>query len=228
MNLFEKVLNKIKSYYVNYKVFPKDIARKLPLYISYKTKCIGLRKGCIIIDSDNIYNGIIQFGIKSTDGMHNTDESYLCFGQQGICQFKGKADFSKGISLNVVQEGKLTIGKGFFCNASFMIRCRHEIEIGNDNMWGWNVVLMDGDGHPIRNEQGKIINYDCPIHIGNNVWIGSYSRIMKGAYIKDGCIVGLGSTVTSENQHDNSIFVGTPAVEKKMDVHWDRGEFPFE
>lgn len=58
-------------------------------------------------------------------------------------------------------------------------------------MWGWNVVLMDGDGHPIRNEEGKIINYDRPIHI-------------------------------------NSIIVGTPAVEKKMDVHWDRGEFPLE
>ena len=95
MNLYEKVLNKLKSYYVNYKVFPKDIARKLPLYISYKTKCTGLRKGCIIIDSDNIYNGMIRFGVKSTVGMHNTDKSYLSFGPQGTCTFKEHADLSR-------------------------------------------------------------------------------------------------------------------------------------
>ena len=226
MNILEKVLNKFKSYYVNYKVFPRNIAKKMPLYVSYKTKCTGLRKGCIIIDSKNIYNGMIQFGIKSSDGIHNTDVSYLCFAKNGICTFKGRADFSKGFSLNVVQNGKLTIGEGFFSNAASMIRCRHCITIGSDNMWGWNVVLMDGDGHPIRNKDGEIVNNDCPIYIGNNVWLGSYSRIMKGADIKDGCTVGLGSLVTSENIHENSIIVGVPAVEKRHEMFWDRGEFP--
>lgn len=99
-----------------------------------------------------------------------------------------------------------------------------------------NGVLSEARNFGIDSAKGEYICFvdsDDFVHkqyleIGNNVWLGAYSRIMKGAYIKDGCIVGLGSTVTSENQHDNSIIVGTPAVEKKMDVHWDRGEFPFE
>lgn len=228
MNLRERILNKCKSMYVNYKVFPKEIAKKQPLYISYQTKCMGLRQGCIELRSKNIYPGMIQFGIKASVGLHGSEQSYLTFSPEAKLIFYGKADLSKGISLNVYESGLMEIGDNLFANGVCMIRCRHHVTVGDNNMWGWNVMVMDGDGHPIRNEDGQIMNHDRPISIGNNVWLGAYSKVLKGANIKDGCIVGLGSTVTGRNEHENSVLVGTPARECKNNVSWDRGEFPKE
>ncbi|MGK9369486.1 hypothetical protein ACSSWA_11350 [Melioribacter sp. Ez-97] len=37
------------------------------------------------------------------------------------------------------------------------------------------------------------MNEDKPIQIGNHVWIGCWSVLLKGTYIADGCIVGAGS-----------------------------------
>ena len=146
--LIVKVLNAIKSYYVNYKVFPKEIARKRPIYISYKVKCSGLYKGAIEINSNNIYKGMIQIANKSSIGIKGSEFSYLNIVGSGKIVFEGSADFCKGISLNVFDNSVLKIGNNLFCNGGCTIRCRKKISIGSDNMWGWNVCMMDGDGHP--------------------------------------------------------------------------------
>lgn len=224
--LIVKVLNAIKSYYVNYKVFPKEIARKRPIYISYKVKCSGLYKGAIEINSNNIYKGMIQIANKSSIGIKGSEFSYLNIVGSGKIVFEGSADFCKGISLNVFDNSVLKIGNNLFCNGGCTIRCRKKISIGSDNMWGWNVCMMDGDGHPIYNSDMEITNWDKEIVIGNKVWLGAESKILKGSNIKDGCVVGFGSVVTGANDHENAILVGCPTRERKNSITWDRGEFP--
>ena len=77
----EKIRNLLIWIYsipINYKVFPKEIARKLPLRISYKTKCKGLYRGCIEIKCNNIYKGMIQFGMpQGSFGMDMDAPSWL-------------------------------------------------------------------------------------------------------------------------------------------------------
>ena len=85
---------------------------------------------------------------------------------------------------------------------------------------------MDGDGHPIYNSDMEITNWDKEIIVGNKVWLGAESKILKGANIKDGCVVGFGSVVTGSNDNENAILVGSPARERKNSITWDRGEFP--
>ena len=49
-----------------------------------------------------------------------------------------------------------------------------------------------------------------PIHVGDDVWIGSYVGLLPNSGIGDGSIIGAQSLVTSYIQ-SNSIAIGTPA-----------------
>ena len=64
---------------------------------------------------------------------------------------------------------------------------------------------MDDDGHTFRNhKQVKAIT------IGNNVWIGANSIILKGVNLGDNVVVGTGSVVT-KSFPNNSVIAGVPA-----------------
>lgn len=226
MNIFERILNKIVSYRINYKVFPKHIAKQMPIYTSYNVKYEGLYKGCIELDSNNIYKGMIQIGFpRIAPGLKNgSNKSLITFVDGGKIVFGGKADLSQGISISVFRNATLTIGEGIYTNGYCSILCKEEITIGKNNKWGWNVFLVDGDGHPIWNSEKKLVNENRPIKIGDDVWLGAYTKVLKGSEVRNGCIVGLGSIVTSKNENEKAIIVGNPANEIKKGFSWSREE----
>ncbi|GHV72139.1 hypothetical protein AGMMS49928_28010 [Spirochaetia bacterium] len=79
---------------------------------------------------------------------------------------------------------------------------------------------MDTDFHKILDKNNNIINVPQEIIIGNNVWIGCRSLILKGARIKDGSIIGANSTVVNELENENSIYVGNPTKCIRKDITW--------
>ena len=97
------------------------------------------------------------------------------------------------------------------------ICCVNEIQIGNNVNLGTGSKIYDTDFHPLdylerRKNPGfdldKISN--APIIIGNDVWIGSNSIILKGVTLGDRVIVGAGSIVTKSFPAD-CIIAGNPA-----------------
>ncbi len=226
MNIVDRVLNKIVSYRINNKIFTKDIARKMPIYSSWHVKWSGVKKGCIRLETDEIYPGMLQIGFdRIATGLLGGKTSSVVIEGNGCIVFKGKADLSQGISIRVTDNAIISIGSGIYTNGYCSIRCRKNISIGKDNMWGWNVLVMDTDGHPIYDSQNNVINENKPIEIGDNVWIGAESRVLKGAVVPDGCIVGMGSVVTRKEKSMNAILVGTPAKVVKENISWYRGDF---
>ena len=227
MTVLDRILNKIASYRINHIIFPKDIAKKMPIYCSWHVEWQGIQKGSIEIHSDNIYKGMIQIGhdriAKSLIGIN---KSCINLENSGKLIFNGPADLSQGISIYSHDNAVLTFGSNIYSNGYCSIFCRKKIAIGNDNMWGWNVTIMDNDGHPIYNPDNEVINNPREITIGNNVWLGSDTNIMKGSHIPDGCIVGKGSTVTRKETKTNSILAGCPAKVVKENISWSRGGFP--
>lgn len=85
-----------------------------------------------------------------------------------------------------------------------------EIFIGDNCMIGPGVSIATAV-HPISpNLRKHKLQYNEPVHIGNNVWIGAGAIIVPGVSIGDNSIIGAGSVVT-KNVDSNCIMVGNPA-----------------
>ncbi|GGW40864.1 acyltransferase [Arenibacter certesii] len=97
-----------------------------------------------------------------------------------------------------------------------------KIIIGEDCMFSSHIEFRTGDSHSILdNTTRQRINYAENIQIGNHVWIGAHSIILKGVTIGNNCIIGTSSLVTN-NIPDNSIGAGVPAKVVKNNIDWVR------
>ena len=83
------------------------------------------------------------------------------------------------------------------------------IYVGDHTMFGPNVTVATA-GHPILPElRTQGYQYNAPVRIGQNCWIGAGSVIVPGITIGDNVVVGAGSVVT-KNLPDNVVAVGNP------------------
>lgn len=100
-------------------------------------------------------------------------------------------------------------GNGVYANFNLTMVDDCDIFVGNNVMFGPNVTVSAGT-HPIHPElRSKQAQYNIPIHIGNNVWIGANSVILTGVNIGDNSVIGAGSIVTKDIP-SNVIAVGNP------------------
>lgn len=116
------------------------------------------------------------------------------------------------ITFDVKHKGKLIIGNNTNLTQDIVISALEKVEFGNDVLIAENVSIRDGD-HLF--ELGKNINQQKlskeSINIGNDVWIGAGTRILKGSKIENGCIIGANSVVISKTiTVANNIYVGCP------------------
>jgi acetyltransferase-like isoleucine patch superfamily enzyme len=120
-----------------------------------------------------------------------------------------------GCSISVNAGGRLVVGSGYASN-NVTIDCFDRVVIGQGVAISKGVTIRDSDSHAIngKNEVSR------PIKIGNHVWIGLNSTILKGVSIGDGAVVAAGAVVTRDVPA-NSLVDGVPAKVLKSDVTWD-------
>ncbi|EGU41467.1 galactoside O-acetyltransferase, partial [Vibrio ichthyoenteri ATCC 700023] len=83
------------------------------------------------------------------------------------------------------------------------------ITIGHHVMIGPNVTLTTA-GHPIDPTIRKhIAQFNVPIFIGDNVWIGANVVVLPGVSIGENSVIGAGSVVTKDVPA-NVVAVGNP------------------
>ena len=101
-----------------------------------------------------------------------------------------------GSRLAVRKNGVLKIGDNFYMNTGCLISAHESITIGNDVEFGPGVLVYDQD-HDFRVESGLRAKKfkTAPVTIGNNVWIGANTIILRGTIIGDNCVIGAGSIV---------------------------------
>jgi acetyltransferase-like isoleucine patch superfamily enzyme len=87
-----------------------------------------------------------------------------------------------------------------------------KISIGNECLFGADVMVCDTDFHPIepigRRYSSEGVR-SAPVHIGSNVFLGARSVVLKGVSIGDNSVIGAGSMVVS-NIPSNVIAAGNP------------------
>ena len=115
------------------------------------------------------------------------------------------------------------IDEDFSCGgAHIVVDYGTKLTIGKDCMFSTSIAIRTTDGHVIYDNKNKKVISPKNVTIGNHVWIGADSKIMKGSVIPDGCIVGMNSTVTKAFTQKNSTIVGTPARVAKENISWIR------
>ena len=125
----------------------------------------------------------------------------------------------RGAKIVVHEGGELQIGEDTYINELARVHCKKRIVIGKNCAIAWNTNILDTDLHYIYDESGKQMNTEKDIHIGNDVWIGANSTILKGTYIEDNCIIAAHSIAKGE-LHSNYIYGGNPIKQLKPFTYW--------
>ena len=104
------------------------------------------------------------------------------------------------------------VGKNVIFNFNVCLVDDADIFIGDDCLIGPGCHIITAQ-HPIsprlRKGEDKL-QYNKPIHLGNNVWLGAGVIVLPGVTIGDNSIVAAGSVVT-HSVGSNVIVAGTPA-----------------
>lgn len=142
------------------------------------------------------------------------------------------ARFGKGGNINhmivtYMNNAVLTVGEGLTCVGCRI--CLHDeaynrVEIGDDCMFSYDIVLWPSDGHALYDAQSqKIINKPQKgIKIGSHVWLGRAVSVLKDVEIADNVTVGACSLVNKSIEESNVVAAGVPAKIVKHHVNWKR------
>jgi len=140
----------------------------------------------------------------------NNGNNYNRIGRQQPCFF-------------TVRSGAvLTIGNNTGFSGTAIV-CSNSVNIGNNVKIGGNTVIYDTDFHSLDKltradkSQDAANTKTAPVIIGNDVFIGAHSTILKGVTIGDAAIIGAGSVV-AKSIPAHEIWAGNPArFIKKID-----------
>lgn len=105
--------------------------------------------------------------------------------------------------------GHVHFGNNIYANFNLTLVDDTHIYVGDYTMFGPNVIVATA-GHPIvPTLREKGYQFNMPIHIGKNCWIGAGVIILPGINIGDNVVVGAGSVVTKDIP-SNVVAFGNP------------------
>ena len=100
-------------------------------------------------------------------------------------------------------------GKFVYANFGLTMVDDTHIYVGDNTMFGPHVTLATA-GHPIHPElRRKAMQYNMPVRIGSNCWLGAGVVVLPGVTIGDNSVIGAGSVVTKDIPA-NVVAVGNP------------------
>ena len=110
-------------------------------------------------------------------------------------------------------------GKDVYANFNLTLVDDTHIYVGDCTMFAPNVTVATA-GHPILPSlREKARQFNMPVHIGKNCWIGAGALIMPGVSIGDNTVIGAGSVVTKDIP-PNVVAVGNPCrVMREISEH---------
>lgn len=110
-------------------------------------------------------------------------------------------------------------GKFVYANFNLTLVDDTHIYVGDYTMMGPNVTVASA-GHPILPElREKQYQYNMPVRIGKNCWIGAGVIIVPGVTVGDNSVIGAGAVVTKDIPA-NVVAVGNPCrVLREINEH---------
>ena len=211
-------INLVSTVYLNFIMFPFSKAIRFPILIFGKVTIKNVRKGRLVFNCP-LTTGILQIGKRSL-GFLDKHNCRTIWNVAGTLYVHGKASIGQGCCVEVEKDAVMTLGRNFNVTGRSVLLCTDQITFGDDCLLSWDLLIMDTDWHKvISTTDGGILNPSKPINIGNHVWIGCRSLILKGVNISDNVIVAANSTI-SRNIDEEFVVVGSNGVLKE-NVGWE-------
>lgn len=185
------------------------------ILMSKNTKINILSGNCLIKKKQA---GIVQIGYGYV-GVIDSKYQRSLWENTGTIIFEGKTKLGVGTRI-CCMGGSIHFGNNFTINANTGIISAKKISFGDNCLISWDCLIMDTDFHHIYNidNDKQMINENKEISIGNKVWIGCKSLILKGSEISDNTVVAAGSVVTKKSKRKNIILVNNDI--KKENIMW--------
>ena len=140
----------------------------------------------------------------------------LYFGKNSEIKIGHSISIGQGVNIIVKNDGKLFIGNSTYFTSDMHIEVMNSVFIGNDCAISWGTTIIDDDHHEMI---GSKTVQDPSVVIGDHVWIGCNTTILKGTRIGSNCIIGANSLVKGVFP-DNCLIAGNPARIVKNSVSW--------
>lgn len=230
MKLFDRVIRKIFTSPLS---IPCSIIRVLICEVRsiYYSSKIDNGGGKIILTDPFIRFKIqkdksAELFIKGTLSIvtHIGGNSPIVIQMEANSRIRINGDFAigQGVRICLVANSNLIIGgkdkeSASGITADTLIMVSKNIEIGKDFLCAWNIFISDSDWHSIEGQ-----SHQKDVIIGDHVWVANSCSILKGAVIRENCIVASHSKITNKKYPKNSLLAGVPAQVVKTDINWSR------
>ena len=207
-----KDISIIKTLFFNFYYLSFKEAIRMPFHVGKSVKIKHMGKLYVYLFQNvkkHIGIGLGQsFGLGKTTFWSIADDASLII--------RGGAIIGRGTQ--IIVDGELDLGNDFYCNADCILNAGKKIVFGNNALLGWNVTVMDGDGHTMLNGDTAMPKYK-PIEIGNHVWLTANSSVLKGSCIANDSVVAYGGIV-SKNIDQSNVLIGKQNKILRTNVNW--------
>lgn len=205
----------MRTLYYNFQWLPWKQAKELPMIVGKNVKIIGTGK--IEAEFTLKENPHIYIGCKALKWMDEKECTVISI--DGLMKINAETYIGKGCRFEI-SGGRLELKKGSNFTGLSTVICKNKIIFGEYNLISWNTLFMDSDAYTIVGANGKK-NSDKSIVLGNHVWIGAKSSILKGSFIANDDVVAAGSVVSGQHNQELCVIGGNPAKILKSGITWD-------
>lgn len=207
----------LKTFIINIRYLRLKDACKFPILV-YSNVVLSNIGGKVIINSPLRY-GMIKIGCNDI-GIFDKKRSRSIWDIKGTIIFNGSAKIGHGAKINIWKDAVLYLGDKFEIAAESTLCVTKEIRFGSGCLLSWDVLLMDSDLHDLLDDNREKVNMPDAITIGDRVWIGCRSTILKGTVIGDNTVIGANSVCTNKTYEGNCVLAGNPAKKIRMLSGW--------
>ncbi len=174
-----------------------------------------------LIDSTIIFNG--KNNVLYCDEGVTLENSKIVFNGDNALVYlsTNHNNYKLGVSIN--NNCFLYFGKNNYINDKMVMVLSEEknIFIGDECLFSTGIVFRNADPHLVFDSlTHNRLNFSKSIYLGDHIWLGQDSIILKGTMIDSGSIIGAGTVVSGKKIKHNTSNVGNPIKQIRKNVFW--------